>query len=64
MRIKDTMPKSMSQKKRKTMGTKTLARENKDSPYFQKFKKERGMTLGFIKIQKDFTHLHNLDQSV
>jgi hypothetical protein len=31
---------------------------------FKDFKKERGMTLGFIKIQKDFTHLHNHDQSV
>jgi hypothetical protein len=48
----------------KIMGTKIPARENKDSPYFQIFQKERGMTLGFIKIQKYFTHLNNLDESV
>jgi hypothetical protein len=51
-------------RERKIMGTKIPTRGNKDSPYFQRFQKERGTTLGFIKIQKYFTHLYNLDPSV
>jgi hypothetical protein len=31
---------------------------------FENSKRERGMTLEYTKIQKYFTHLHNLEQNV
>jgi hypothetical protein len=46
------------------MGAPTPASENKDSPYSQRFQKERGMTFEFIKKYKNITHLHNLDQGI
>jgi hypothetical protein len=76
MRIKDAMLKEhmpkkyrkrektvgtlMPAKKEKTMGALTATSENKDSPYSQRFQKERGMTFEFIKNIKNITHLHNL----
>jgi hypothetical protein len=43
------------------MSALTPASENKDSPYSQRFQKERGMKFEFIKKYKNITHLHNLD---
>jgi hypothetical protein len=53
--IKDAMPKKHEPKERK---------KEKIAHTFKNSKRERGMTLEYIKTQKYFTHLHNLDQSV
>jgi hypothetical protein len=40
------------------MGAPIPSNENKDSPYSQRFQKDRGMTFEFIKIQKYYTIAH------
>jgi hypothetical protein len=54
--IKDAMLKEHEPKKyrkrEKTMGAPTPTSENKDSPYSQRFQKERGMAFEFIKNTK------------
>jgi hypothetical protein len=79
MRIKDAMPKSMSQRKRerenngyfdasqkerKQWVQRHPPERIKDSPYFQRFQKESYDIRAHKNTKKCSTHLHNLDQSV